>query len=120
MKAGLILKRNFVNFVFANEMNEIKKNSEKSDSSLKKILTKPLFKADSKIAQYSGLGVSLVVTILLFLWAGMWLDGKFDTGVLFTLILTFIGFAAGFYSFYLNIKKLTAKDKIENSKFNKY
>ncbi|MEZ4690692.1 MAG: AtpZ/AtpI family protein [Ignavibacteria bacterium] len=84
------------------------------------MLSKPLLKADSKVAQYSGLGISLVITILLFLWVGMWLDGKFDTGVLFTLILTFIGFAAGFYSFYLNIKKLTEKDKIENKKFNKY
>ncbi|HMQ67407.1 MAG TPA: AtpZ/AtpI family protein [Ignavibacteria bacterium] len=96
------------------------KNSETNSSSLKKILSKPLLKADSKFAQYSGLGISLVVTILLFLWVGMWLDGKFDTGVLFTLILSFTGFAAGFYSFYLNIKKLTEKDKIENKKFNKY
>lgn len=103
-----------------NSKKGLDKNSDKNSSSLKKILTKPLFKADSKIAQYSGLGISLVVTILLFLWVGMWLDGKFDTGVLFTLILTFIGFAAGFYSFYLNIKKLTEQEKIENKKFNKY
>jgi F0F1-type ATP synthase assembly protein I len=109
-------------------MDQNQKNSEKSsdkssenrDSSLKKILTKPLFKADTKVAQYSGLGISLVITILLFLWAGMWLDGKLDTGVLFTLTFAFIGFAAGFYSFYLNIKKLTEQDKIENKKFNKY
>jgi len=124
----LILKGNFVNFVFAKQMDEKQKNSEhdindsseKNVSSLKNFLSKPLFKADTKIAQYSGLGISLVVTILLFLWVGMWLDGKFDTGVLFTLLLTFIGFAAGFYSFYLNIKKLTEKDKTENKKFNKY
>lgn len=95
-------------------------SSEKNVSSLKKFLSKPLFKADTKVAQYSGLGISLVITILLFLWLGMWLDGKFDTGVLFTLLLTFIGFAAGFYSFYLNIKKLTEKDKTENKKFNRY
>lgn len=96
------------------------KNSEKNKSSLKEVLTKPLFKVDKKVAQYSGLGITLVVTILLFLWAGMWLDGKFETGVLFTLILTFLGFAAGFYSFYLNIKKLSEQDKKENPKFNKY
>lgn len=108
-------------------MDQNQKKSEESsdknsgnDSSLKKLLSKPLFKADTKLAQYSGLGISLVVTILLFLWAGMWLDGKFGTGVLFTLILTFIGFSAGFYSFYLNIKKLTEKDKTENKKYNKY
>ncbi|MFZ1321871.1 MAG: AtpZ/AtpI family protein [Ignavibacteria bacterium] len=96
------------------------KGVDKKGSTLKKVLTKPLFKADSKIAQYSGLGVSLVVTILIFLWVGMWLDGKFETGFLFTLSLTFIGFAAGFYSFYLNIKKLTDADKKENPKYNKF
>lgn len=97
-----------------------KNNSEKNKTSLKDVLSKPLFKTDSKIAQYSGLGITLVVTILIFLWVGKWLDGKFETGVLFTLILTFVGFAAGFYSFYLNIKKLTESDKKENPKFNKY
>ena len=101
-------------------MSGEQENSDRNKSSLKKVLTNPLFRADSKIAQYSGLGVTLAVTILIFLWAGMWLDGKFGTGVLFTLILTFIGFSAGFYSFYLNIKKLTQEDKKENPKFNKF
>lgn len=101
-------------------MDEGSKIPGKEKGSLREILTKPLFTADSRIAQYSGLGITLVVTILLFLWVGMWLDGKFGTGVLFTLILTFIGFAAGFYSFYLNIKKLTESDKKDNPKFNKY
>lgn len=101
-------------------MESGEKNSGKGKSSLREILSNPLLKADSKVAQYSGLGLTLVVTILLFLWAGKWLDGKLGTGVLFTLILTFIGFSAGFYSFYLNIKKLTEADKKENPKFNKY
>ncbi len=95
------------------------KNSEK-DSSLPKVFSKPFFKVDSKLAQYSGLGITLVVIILVFLWVGMWLDGKFQTGVLFTLILTFVGFAAGFYSFYLNVKKLSELDKKENPKYNKF
>ncbi|HMS66295.1 MAG TPA: AtpZ/AtpI family protein [Ignavibacteria bacterium] len=101
-------------------MASINKNSEKDKSSLKEVLKKPLFKVDPKVTQYSGLGITLVVVILLFLWFGMWLDGKFETGFLFTLILTFIGFAAGFYSFYLNIKKLSEADKKENPKYNKY
>lgn len=95
-------------------------NSGKNKNSLKEVFSKPLLKVDSKTAQYSGLGITLVVVILLFLWFGMWLDGKFQTGFLFTLVLTFIGFAAGFYSFYLNIKKLSEADKKENPKYNKY
>lgn len=97
-------------------MDEKQKNSEKDKSSLKNILSKPLFKTDSKTIQYSGLGISLVVTILVFFFIGKWLDGKFDTGVLFTLLLTFIGFGGGFYSFYLSVKKLTEKEKIGNPK----
>ena len=97
-------------------MDENQKNSEKNKSSLKDILNKPLFKTDSKTIQYSGLGISLVVTILVFFFIGKWLDGKLDSGVVFTLLLTFIGFGGGFYSFYLSIKKLTEKDKIKNPK----
>ncbi len=97
-------------------MDPKQKNSEKDRSSFKNILSKPLFKTDSKTIQYSGLGISLVVTILVFFFIGKWLDGKFDTGVLFTLLLTFIGFGGGFYSFYLSVKKLTEKDKTGNPK----
>ncbi len=40
-------------------MDENQKNSEKNKSSLKEIITKPVFKVDSKVAQYSGLGITL-------------------------------------------------------------
>ncbi|MBK8553572.1 MAG: AtpZ/AtpI family protein [Ignavibacteria bacterium] len=101
-------------------MESNKKNSEKNKSSLKDIISKPIFKVDSKIAQYSGLGLTLAVTILIFFFIGKWIDGKAGTTVVFTLILTFTGFAAGFYSFYLNIKKLSESDKKENPKYNKF
>ena len=97
-------------------MNESQKNSEKNKSSLKDILSRPLIKVDNTVAQYSGLGITLTVTILIFFWIGKWIDGKADTSVVFTLIFTFIGFAAGFYSFYLNIKKLTEEDKKKDTK----
>jgi len=97
-------------------MNESQNNSEKNKSSLKDILSRPLIKVDNKVAQYSGLGITLTVTILIFFWIGKWIDGKADTSVVFTLIFTFIGFAAGFYSFYLNIKKLTEEDKKKDTK----
>jgi len=97
-------------------MNESQKNSEKNKSSLKDILSRPLIKVDNKVAQYSGLGITLTVTILIFFWIGKWIDGIAGTTVVFTLIMTFIGFAAGFYSFYLNIKKLTEEDKKKDAK----
>ena len=82
------------------------KNNKKTDS-FKDFLAKPLIRTDSKTLQYSGLGIQLAVTILIFLFIGVWLDGIFNSKFVFTLILTFIGFGGGFYSFYLNIKKLT-------------
>lgn len=96
-------------------MNESQDSSKKNKNSLKGLLSKPLIKADSRAIQYSGLGITLAVTILVFFWVGRWLDGKFQTNVLFTLILSFIGFAAGFYSFYLNVKKLTEEEKKSKS-----
>lgn len=101
-------------------MDEDRKDSAKNKSSLKEFLTKPLFRTDSKTIQYSGLGISLMVTILVFFFIGKWIDSKLETGVLFTLILTFIGFGGGFYSFYLSIKRLTEQEKKENPKYNKY
>lgn len=101
-------------------MDESQKDAEKSKSSIKDFLVKPLIKTDSKTIQYSGLGITLVVTILIFFWIGKWLDGKFETTIVFTLIMTFLGFAAGFYSFFLNIKKLSDEEKKQDSKIGKH
>ncbi len=100
-------------------MSTTQKDSEKNKSSLKNFITKPV-KTDSKIVQYSGLGLTLAVTILIFFWIGKWIDEKAGTTIVFTLILTFIGFAAGFYSFYLNVKKLSESEKKDNPKYNKF
>ena len=83
-------------------------------SSFKNFLSKPLITADSKAVQYSGLGIQLTVTILVFLYIGIWLDKVFSTKVLFTLIFTFMGFGGGFYSFYLTVKQLTRKPELKN------
>ncbi len=101
-------------------MSEQPKDTGQDKSSLKEFLTKPVIKPDSKTLQYSGLGISLVATILVFLFAGMWLDGKLGTSPWLTLVLTLIGFGGGFYSFYLNIRKMNADDRKENPKYNKY
>ncbi len=90
---------------------ENNKSNKNKLSSLREILSKPIIKTESKTFQYSGLGVQLAATILIFLFIGVWLDKVFDTKFLFTLILTFIGFGGGFYSFYLTIKRLSENDK---------
>ena len=90
---------------------ENNKSNKNKLSSLREILSKPIIKTESKTFQYSGLGIQLSATILIFLFIGVWLDKVFDTKFLFTLILTFIGFGGGFYSFYLTIKRLSENDK---------
>ena len=90
---------------------EKNKSNKNKLSSLREILSKPIIKTESKTFQYSGLGIQLSATILIFLFIGVWLDKVFETKFLFTLILTFIGFGGGFYSFYLTIKRLSENDK---------
>lgn len=86
----------------------------KGKSSLKKFLNKPLIITDSSFIKYSGIGFQLVAVILIFLFLGIWLDGKFGTKFIFTLTLTIMGFFGGFYSFYLTIKDLNRKKDKKN------
>jgi hypothetical protein len=59
---------------------------------------------------YAGLGFQFVLSILLFLYAGQWLDRKLGTTPLFLIVGTFAGAAAGFYAIY---RKLMADQKRE-------
>ncbi|MBM4158353.1 MAG: AtpZ/AtpI family protein [Ignavibacteria bacterium] len=90
------------------------KNKEKK-SSLINFFFKPYTITDNKALQYSGVGIQLAVTILVFLFVGIWLDKELDTKFIFTFLFTFIGFFGGFYSFYLTIKRLSESEE-KNSK----
>ena len=104
----LILNRDFANFKFILFMDI---QDKKESRSFKNFLKNPLIKSDSKAFQYSGLGIQLTVTILVFLFIGVWLDKTFNTQFIFTLILTFVGFGGGFYSFYLTVKGMSESEK---------
>jgi F0F1-type ATP synthase assembly protein I len=80
-------------------------------SSLRDIVSKPLIQTDSKTMQYSGLGVQLAATIVIFFFIGYWLDGVFDTKPILMLIFTFLGFGGAFYNFFLTIQDLSKKEK---------
>ncbi len=47
---------------------------------------------------YLTLGVQLAATVLLLLWGGNWLDDKYDTDPVFTLIGAFLGISVGLYN----------------------
>jgi len=50
------------------------------------------------MARYSGHGLTLALSMVLFLMLGWWADGKLGTSPVLTLIGAFVGAAAGFYS----------------------
>jgi ATP synthase protein I len=54
-------------------------------------------------ASFAGAGVQFVVSILLFLYIGKWLDAKLGTAPWLLMAGVFVGAGAGFYSFYHRI-----------------
>ena len=53
--------------------------------------------------QHLGYGLTLALSVLLFLGGGAWLDSKFGTSPLLLLVGAFVGAGAGFYSLYYHI-----------------
>jgi F0F1-type ATP synthase assembly protein I len=54
-------------------------------------------------ASFAGAGVQFVISILLFLYVGKWLDAKLGTAPWLLMAGVFVGAGAGFYSFYRRI-----------------
>ena len=63
------------------------------------------------VGAYLALGIQLVATILLCVFAGHWADGKFDSAPVLTLIGGLLGIAAGFYHFFRAVLKMDGKSK---------
>ena len=58
-----------------------------------------------EIAPYISLGLQLAVTVTIMVFIGVWLDGKFDTNPILTVIFSFLGVFAGLYSFIKSVLK---------------
>ena len=52
------------------------------------------------VGPFLTLGIQFVVTILLCVYAGHWVDGKYDSSPTFTLVGGLLGIATGFYQFF--------------------
>jgi ATP synthase protein I len=59
-------------------------------------------------APYLGSGVQLAATIVIMVFVGIWLDGKFNTSPYLTLLFSLLGIFTGMYHF---IKSVTRLDK---------
>lgn len=58
-------------------------------------------------AQFAGAGLQLAVTIIVFMFLGLWLDKRLGSSPWFVIICVFVGAAAGFYSLYRKLMSAT-------------
>ena len=62
-------------------------------------------------AEFAGIGLQFAFTILIFVFAGVWLDNRLGTSPWLLIVFVFVGAAGGFYSMY---RRVTAAQR--NSK----
>jgi ATP synthase protein I len=51
-------------------------------------------------AKYAGIGIQFAASIVLFLYAGRWVDQRLGTEPIFLIVGVFVGATAAFYSIY--------------------
>jgi F0F1-type ATP synthase assembly protein I len=66
-------------------------------------------------ADFAGVGIQFAAAIVVFLFAGQWLDKKLGTSGLFTIIGVFIGGGGAFYLMYRKITAAQRRDEQERS-----
>ncbi len=59
-------------------------------------------------SEFAGVGLQFALTIVLFMFAGIWLDKSLHTSPWFVIVCVFVGAAAGFFSIY---RKLMAAQR---------
>lgn len=62
-------------------------------------------------AQFMGLGLQFVLSLLLFLYLGQWVDGKLGTSPFFMIVGVFTGASAAFYSMYRSLKAAERREE---------
>ena len=68
-------------------------------------------KSVREVGPYLGLGLQLSVTIVIMVLLGSWLDKKFDSGYVFTLIGGIVGISAGIYNLVKTVNDLEKRSK---------
>lgn len=62
-------------------------------------------------AEYMGVGLQFVVTLLLFLFAGQWLDEKLGTRPWLLMLGVFLGFVLSLYSIFQRLNAPASRKK---------
>ena len=66
-------------------------------------------------ADFAGLGIQFAAAILIFLFAGQWVDKKLGTDGLFTVVGVFVGAGAAFYNMYRKVTAAQRRDDEERA-----
>ena len=66
-------------------------------------------------ADFAGVGLQFAFAIIVFLYAGQWVDDRLGTNGLFTIAGAFIGAGAAFYNMYRKITAAQRRDDEERS-----
>jgi len=61
-------------------------------------------------ADFAGLGIQFAAAIVIFVFAGQWLDNRFNGKGLFIIAGAFVGAAGGFYHMYRRIAAAQRED----------
>jgi F0F1-type ATP synthase assembly protein I len=64
-------------------------------------------------ADFAGVGLQFAFAIIVFLYAGQWLDNRLGTNGMFTIAGVFIGAGAAFYNMYRKISAAQKQDDEE-------
>ncbi|MFN2602347.1 MAG: AtpZ/AtpI family protein [Gemmatimonadaceae bacterium] len=59
---------------------------------------------------YAGIGLQFAFGIILFLFAGKWIDSRFGTAPIGVILGVFVGAAASFYNVYRQLSAAQKKD----------
>ncbi|MEO7218904.1 MAG: AtpZ/AtpI family protein [Gemmatimonadaceae bacterium] len=62
-------------------------------------------------SEFAGIGLQFALSIVLFVFAGEWVDSRLGTGPVFLIVGAFVGAGGGFYSMY---QKLMASQRSED------
>lgn len=64
-------------------------------------------------ADFAGVGIQFAFAIIVFLYAGQWVDNRLGTNGLFTIAGVFFGAGAAFYNMYRKISAAQKQDDEE-------
>jgi F0F1-type ATP synthase assembly protein I len=67
-------------------------------------------------ASFAGVGLQFAAAIVIFLFAGQWVDNRLGTRGLFTIMAVFIGGGAAFYLMYRKITAAQRRDDEERKR----